>query len=73
MQMIHLSYYEYQKRLNASRDIRIKIYNNKRLKSEAKKIKMIEAELCNFIGTNYQDDKVTNYLRELMISIKSKC
>lgn len=39
MQMIHLSYYEYQKRLNASRDIRIKIYNNKRLKSEAKKSK----------------------------------
>lgn len=71
--MIHLSYHEYQKRLNASRDIRIKIYNNKRLKSEAKKIKMIEAELCNFLGTNYQDDKVTNYLRELMISIKSKC
>lgn len=73
MQMIHLSYYEYQKRLNASRGIRIQIFNNKRLKSEAKKIKIIEAELCNFLGTNYQEGKVKNYLRELMISIKSKC
>lgn len=71
--MIHLSYHEYQKRLNASRDIRIQIFNNKKLKPDTRRIKIIEAELCNFLGTNYQDDKVTNYLRELMISIKSKC
>ena len=71
--MIHLSYHEYQKRLNASRNIRIQIFNNKRLKSEAKKIKMIEAELCNFLGTNYQAGKVKNYLRELMNCIENKC
>jgi hypothetical protein len=71
--MINLSFIEYQNRLNASRDIRIQIFNNKRLKSNAKKIKIIEAELCNFLGTNYQAGKVKNYLNELMNSIENKC
>lgn len=71
--MIHLSYHDYQKRLNASRDIRIQIFNNKRLKPDNRRIKMIEAELCNFLGTNYQAGKVKNYLRELMICIENKC
>ncbi|MCU6294269.1 hypothetical protein [Escherichia coli] len=73
MQMINLTYIEYQKRLNASRDIRIQIFNNKRLKPDIRKIKIIEAELCNFLGTNYQAGKVKNYLRELMNSIENKC
>lgn len=73
MTMIHLSYHEYQKRLNASRDIRIQIFNNKRLKPDSRRIKIIEAELCNFLGTNYQAGKVKNYLRELMNCIENKC
>lgn len=71
--MINLTYIEYQKRLNASRDIRIQIFNNKRLKPDIRKIKIIEAELCNFLGTNYQAGKVKNYLKELMNSIENKC
>lgn len=73
MKMINLTYIEYQKRLNASRDIRIQIFNNKRLKPDIRKIKIIEAELCNFLGTNYQAGKVKNYLKELMNSIENKC
>ncbi len=71
--MIHLSYHDYQKRLNASRDIRIQIFNNKKLKPDTRRIKIIEAELCNFLGTNYQAGKVKNYLRELMNCIENKC
>lgn len=71
--MINLSFHEYQKRLNASRDIRIQIFNNKRLKPDTRRIKIIEAELCNFLGTNHQEGKIKNYLRELMICIENKC
>ncbi len=73
MKMINLTYHEYQKRLNASRDIRIQIFNNKKLKPDIRKIKIIEAVLCNFLGTNYQSGKVKNYLRELMNCIENKC
>ena len=71
--MINLSFHEYQKRLNASRDIRIQIFNNKKLKPDTRRIKIIEAELCNFLGTNHQEGKIKNYLRELMICIENKC
>ncbi|OTE92294.1 hypothetical protein B1K96_15640 [Escherichia coli] len=73
MKMIHLTYHEYQKRLNASRDIRIQIFNNKKMKPDTRRIKIIEAVLCNFLGTNYQEGKVENYLIELMNSIENKC
>lgn len=71
--MINLTFIEYQNRLNASKDIRIQIFQNKRLKPDIRKIKIIEADLCNFLGTNYQAGKVKNYLNELKNSIENKC
>ena len=71
--MINLSFLEYQKRFNASSDIRIQISNNKNLSADSKEIKIIEAELCNFLGTNFQVGKVKNYLIALMNSIENKC
>lgn len=69
MRMKILSEVEFADRMKLGRDARFKVYIEGELTDTQKTVKLAEITLPYFLGTNYQEKMVVDYINELKFHI----
>ncbi|WOL23105.1 hypothetical protein [Escherichia phage vB_EcoM_JNE01] len=69
MRMKILSEVEFSERMKLGRNARLKVYDEVELTNTQRAVKRMEITLPYFLGTNYQETMIMNYINELKIHI----
>ena len=69
MRMKILSEVEFADRMKLGRNARLKVYDELELTPQERAVKRAEITLPYFLGTNYQEKMIVNYINDLKFHI----